>query len=101
MQTGQTGAAQNCPELLAQQLRTLQAQANSAHAQKRIGLAVHWYVGQRFVAAHIQRAHHQIALWPKGPCNGAVSDRLLVMAGRVVALKIKKLRTQQTDPLAA
>ena len=44
-----------------QNLRTLQAQANATHAKERVLLSRHRPVRQGFVAADIQRTHHQRA----------------------------------------
>ena len=87
--------------MIAQQLRTVQAQANPAQAQKGVGFTVHRNVGQRLVTANVQGAHHQIARGPQGPGDGAVGGGLLVMARRMVAIQIQKLRTQQTHTLAS
>jgi len=94
VQTGQVGTGQNRAELLTQQVWTLKAQADSAHAQKWIGLVCHRYIGQWFVAAHIQRAHHQIVPGTHDTGDGAVSGNLLGMAGGAAAFQIKELGAQ-------
>ena len=62
VQARQCAARQDGAELLAQQLRALQAQTNPAHAQEGVGLGLHRHIGQRLVTANVQGTHHQVCL---------------------------------------
>ena len=85
----------------AQDLRAIEPDAHAALAEERIVFFRNRQVGERFVAADIERANDERMLFADGLRDRFVGFELLVFARRAAALHEKKLRAQQADAFAA
>ena len=88
------------PQLLLEQLRVLQAEADRPEAQKRIGLVVGQPGNalQRFVAAQVERANDH-GVGRKGRDDRPVARKLLVFAGQSRGIQVEILRAKESNSL--
>ena len=94
------GRTQQRAQLRGEQIGPAHAQAQRAHAQKWIVLVRHVEVGQRLIAANVDRANDHRAAG-HGFERAAIGGVLLVFAGRRGAVEKQEFGAEQPDPLGA